>query len=72
MTARVAIMADRVKDALVVPVAALHYEDGEPTCFVFDGSGLVPRKVRVGRRGDDVVEIVGGLSEGERVSLARP
>jgi HlyD family secretion protein len=72
MTARVTILADRVDGALTVPVAALHYEGGEPVCFVFDGDALVRRKVRVGRRGDDLVEILAGLSDGERVSLARP
>jgi HlyD family secretion protein len=72
MTARVSVVADRVEKALVVPVAALHYEGADPVCFVFDGRGLAPRKVRAGRRSDDVVEISTGLSEGERVSLARP
>ena len=72
MTARVSIVADHVRDALVIPVAALHYQGNDPTCYVFDGQGFTARKVRAGRRGDDVVEIVAGLAAGERVSLTRP
>ena len=72
MTARVSIVADSVRDALVVPVSALYYEGGHTLCYVFDGDKPVARKVAVGRRGDDLVEIVSGLREGERVSLARP
>lgn len=72
MTARVSVSADRVRNALVVPVTALHYEGGQPTCYVFDGQAFAPRKVEVGRRSEDVLEIVGGLREGERVSLVKP
>lgn len=72
MTARVSIVSERVRDALVVPIAALHYDGADPVCYVFDGATLAPRKVGVGRRGDDLVEIVSGLANGERVSLVRP
>ena len=72
MTARVSIVAERVRDALVVPVSALYYEGGQPTCYVFDGNGVLARKVSVGHRSDDLVEITAGLANGERVSLAKP
>ena len=72
MTARITIVSERVRDALVVPIAALHYDGADPVCYVFDGAALAPRKVGVGRRGDDLVEIVSGLANGERVSLVRP
>jgi len=72
MTARVSIVADAVRDTLVVPVTALYYEGGQTICYVFDGERPVARKVAVGRRGDDFLEITSGVREGERVSLARP
>ena len=72
MTARVSIVADRVKDALVIPVSALYYEGGQPIAYVSDGSRVVPRRLTIGRRGDDLVEITEGLASGERVSLAKP
>jgi HlyD family secretion protein len=72
MTARVTIVADRARDALVIPIAALHYQGGDPVCYVFDGQELAARRVTVGRRGDELVEVVAGLTAGERVSLASP
>jgi HlyD family secretion protein len=72
MTARVSIVAESVRDTLVVPVTALYYEGGQTICYVFDGERPVARKVVVGRRGDDLLEIASGVREGERVSLARP
>jgi len=72
MTARVTIVADRVRNSLAIPVAALHYDGAQPTCYVHDGYAATPRKVTVGRRGDDLLEITAGLREGERVVLARP
>jgi len=72
MTARVSIVAESVRDTLVVPVTALYYEGGQTICYVFDGERPVARKVAVGRRGDDLLEITSGVREGERVSLARP
>ena len=72
MTARISIVAETVRDTLVVPVPAIYYEGGQTVVYVFDGDRTVARKVAVGRRGDDMVEVSSGLKEGERVSLARP
>jgi HlyD family secretion protein len=72
MTARVTIVADHARGVVAIPVGALHYDGSQPTCYVYDGHSFTPRKVAVGRRGDDLLEITSGLREGERVSLARP
>jgi HlyD family secretion protein len=72
MTARVTIVADRASGVIAIPVGALHYDGAQPTCYVYDGHSFTPRKVTVGRRGDDLLEITSGLRDGERVSLARP
>jgi HlyD family secretion protein len=72
MTARVTIVADRANGVVSIPVGALHYDGAQPTCYVYDGHSFTPRKVTVGRRGDDLLEITAGLREGERVSLAKP
>lgn len=72
MTARVSIVADHPKDVLVVPVPAIHYAGEQTICYVIAENGITARPVRVGRRGDDVVEIIAGLAEGDRVSLVRP
>lgn len=73
MTLRPGMYADVLvsKDAsasLAVPADAIL--DGGETQYAFvvhDGSHFVPRLVTLGRRGDDWVEVISGLSEGDRV-----
>ena len=47
MTARVAIIADRAKDVLVVPIPAIFYLGEQPVCFVAEGNNIISRPVRV-------------------------
>lgn len=72
MTARVEVVSERVKDALVIPVPALFFEGSKSVAYVFDGRSLAVRAVAVGRRSDDLLEVTSGLAEGEQVSLVRP
>lgn len=72
MTARVEIFSEPAVDVLVVPVAAL-FEHGEKTvCYVDVGASYEIREVIPGKQSVDLAEVVKGLREGERVSLARP
>ncbi len=59
-----------VADALIVPQDALLYVYGVYKVFVIDGNTLKEREVKIGERTGDEVEIVEGLSAGERVALA--
>jgi len=72
MTARTSIVADRARDVLVIPIPAVFYSGEQAMCFVVDGVRVSTRIVHLGRRGDDVVEVVAGLAQGERVSLVKP
>lgn len=72
MTARVMVMAERATGVLAVPLPAIFYSDEQAICFVLEGNRAIPRPVRLGRRGDDLVEVIAGLTEGERVSLVKP
>ena len=72
MTARVFIVADTVRDALTVPLAALFTENGRKVCYVYDGQRLLPVAVTVGRTNEDLAEVLDGLTVGQRVSLVRP
>jgi RND family efflux transporter MFP subunit len=55
--------------ALVVPVDAVIDSGREQIVFIADGSGtFTPRRVTIGARGPDVVEILSGLEEGQRVA----
>jgi macrolide-specific efflux system membrane fusion protein len=80
MTAQVFFIVAAVKDALIVPTAALHKKDStDPamtmttmTVTVVDDSGHESeRTVRVGLRTRFRAEIVSGLSAGERVVTGR-
>ena len=59
-----------VAEALIVPQDALLYVYGVYKVFVIDGNTLKEREVKIGERTGDEVEIVEGLSAGERVALA--
>ena len=64
------IPSNYVVDALIVPQDALVYVYGVYKVFVIDGNTLKEREVKIGERTGDEVEIVEGLSAGERVALA--
>jgi HlyD family secretion protein len=67
MSAEVRIVIGTRKNVLVVPVEAISFVNGRETCRVLDGSRVVRRPLSV-RRGDaNWLEVVSGVSEGERV-----
>jgi len=55
--------------ALLIPNGAFYNETGGAWVFVVepDGDGAVKRKVRLGRRNADYIEVLEGLEPGERV-----
>jgi cobalt-zinc-cadmium efflux system membrane fusion protein len=55
--------------AIVVPKAAVQSIKGEPAVFVRTSDGFEKRSVRAGREDDDSVEIVAGLTAGERIAV---
>jgi multidrug efflux pump subunit AcrA (membrane-fusion protein) len=65
----VTIVLDRKKDALVVPSAALLYEEetNKPYVYVITDDHAAKKPVQTGITGTDTVEIVTGLTEGDRV-----
>ncbi len=69
MTAVVEIHVDRLEDVLSVPVQAVVQVERETWCYVEGPSGQERRVIELGRTNDKFVEIVSGLSEGERVVL---
>ncbi len=68
-TVRVSIRADLIPDTLLVPAAALLNSDegGEKVMVVGKDSIAHERKVTVGIREGNRVQILGGVSEGEKV-----
>lgn len=72
MTARISVIAEQVKDALRIPVAALFQDDQRRYCYVLSGDKLEALPVKVGRSNEDWAEILEGLATGQRVSLVKP
>jgi RND family efflux transporter MFP subunit len=68
MYARVGITLDTKKDALVVPANALVDLGGRRGVFMPLSETAVFRAVQVGTEQGDIVEILGGLQEGNEVS----
>lgn len=67
------IRVGRVDDALFVPVQAIFTEGETRFVHVPAGPGRVQRQpVTIGRANDTLVEITGGLSDGDRVMLRQP
>lgn len=71
MTARVDILSRTVEDELTVPLNAIFQEQGRSYCYVDRLGRLERREVSVGPRNEHLA-VVGGLEDGERVSLTRP
>ena len=69
MTAEVKILAGELSDGLIVPLAAVTEADREHWCYVAGENGIERRSVEIGAHTNDFVEIISGLSEGEKVAL---
>jgi hypothetical protein len=67
MYARVGITLDTQEDALVVPASALVDLGGRRGVFVPLGGAAVFRMVQVGSEQRDIVQVLGGLTEGAEV-----
>lgn len=72
MTASVSIAVAQKDNVLRVPRAAVTSQGDVSTVRVVRGTAVQRRVVVTGLRGDDTVEIVSGLAEGERVATGRP
>lgn len=69
MSAVVQIDTGRVLDALVIPVGAMVVRDHQQWCYVLS-DGVMERRTIVTRHSTrDLIEVIAGLKEGERVVL---
>lgn len=72
MTARVEIITDELADALQVPIESVFNVDSKIVCFVKGTTGVDTREVTPGKSSDHYVEILAGLTEGEKVFTSNP
>jgi RND family efflux transporter MFP subunit len=69
MTADVKIHIKTIADARTVPVQAVTESEGKRICYVLTSSGLERREVEVGESNQQLIQILSGVEEGERVAL---
>ena len=72
MTARADVVVGSKSNVLIAPVTAIFEHQGRSMAYVIGSGGIDARVVEPGESNDQLVEIVSGLREGERVSLTRP
>jgi multidrug efflux pump subunit AcrA (membrane-fusion protein) len=71
MTASVAVTYSHKDNVLTLPTSAVPTRGTNTTLQVLqaDGKTTVPKQVTVGMRGDDTVEIISGLAQGDKVVI---
>jgi len=72
MTADIVVKAEEKENVLVIPEEAIKEEDGRLIVQALKGDNLEEREIEVGLKGsDDIVEVISGLTEGEKVAIAK-
>jgi HlyD family secretion protein len=71
MKCKAEILIEEVKGVVFVPIDSIFEKDGKTLCYVV-ASPPTAREVKPGRANQDVIEILEGLKEGERVTLFDP
>lgn len=71
-TVEAEILAEKKRGALLLPRPDTYRGPGEGFAYVVAGSKAVRKRVVFGGAAGDVVEVISGLSEGDRVVVAHP
>jgi multidrug resistance efflux pump len=69
MTARADIQLGERRDVLLAPLNAVFEHDGALVAHVVTRSGIETRQVQIGEASETEIEILGGVHDGERLSL---
>jgi HlyD family secretion protein len=72
MTVQVAVIVDRVPDAITIPAQATFLKSGQNVAFVWDGATFQERVIQVERRSRDRILVFKGLRSGDLVALKDP
>jgi len=72
MSASAEITIERQPNALLIPIRASFTDNRKPTVYVQQGQQFVKKPIEVGRRNEEDLVVVGGLKEGEVVTLESP
>lgn len=72
MRCKARILIDTVVESLFVPVQSVHRGPNGSIVYVAEGASYRPRSVDLGRSSELFVEVLGGLTKGDRVLLRDP
>jgi HlyD family secretion protein len=72
MTVQIAVIVDRVPQAITIPAQASFLKSGQNVAFVWDGSAFRERPIQVERRSRDRILVSSGLRWGDLVALKDP
>src|SRR5437016_9907700 len=67
LTAEVEILIDRLASVLQAPVQSFVERGGHNFAWVLAGNKALRREVKIGKSNDQVMEILDGLAEGDKV-----
>jgi HlyD family secretion protein len=77
LTATISIFTLEIKNVLTIPSEALEYNptnasaqkaaNGKHTVWILKGNSIVPKEIEIGSRSNLLVEVISGLSEGDKV-----
>ena len=68
--AKVTLYTGAEKDTVLVPVTSLLYEEDRVKVFIIEGDRAKERRVRLGSKYGEEMEIVDGLKDGEKVAIS--
>jgi len=69
MTTDIVIETNKEEDVLVISKEAVKKEDGKAIVRVFSKGKLKEREIEIGLEGEDLIEVISGLKEGEQVII---
>jgi HlyD family secretion protein len=72
MSASAEVVIESVADQLLIPIRASFTSQGKPSVYVQRGQNFIVRPIEVGKRNDTEIVVLGGLKEGESVTLENP
>ena len=72
MTTSNAVATHTIKDALFIPIEAVHSDSGVAFVYTRDGARLVRKEIETGAMNDDEIVVSRGLTDDDRVLLAPP
>lgn len=69
-TAEIEILIEELSDVLAVPVQSVYPRGSKRFVFATDASGTRPVEIKTGRSNTTMVQVVSGLSSGDRVMMS--